>query len=86
MQFLNSALSSNELKALYILLPPAHLCTPTPSQLLNGAYNPDTRHKAPRPGDVSRLAFDILRSVQCKSNRRVGLQFLLASVMSNITS
>ncbi len=31
MQFLYSALSSNELKALYILLPPAHLYTPTPS-------------------------------------------------------
>ncbi len=31
-----------------ILLPPAHLYTPTPSQLLNGAYNPDTRYKAPR--------------------------------------
>ncbi len=50
MQFLCSAFSSNELKALYILLPPAHLlvCTPTPSQLLNGAYNPDTRCKTPR--------------------------------------
>ncbi len=48
MQFLYSALSSNELKALYILLPLAHLYTPTPSQLLNGAYNPDTRYKAPR--------------------------------------
>ncbi len=46
MQFLYSALSSNELKALYILLPPAHLYTPTLSQLLNGAYNPDTRYKA----------------------------------------
>ncbi len=48
MQFLYSALSSNELKAIYILLPPAHLYTLTPSQLLNGAYNPDTRYKAPR--------------------------------------
>ncbi len=48
MQFFYSALSSNELKALYILLlPPAHLYTPTP-QLLNGAYIPDTRYKAPR--------------------------------------
>ncbi len=47
MQFLYSALSSNELKALYIWLPPAHLYTPTP-QLLNGAYSPDTRYKAPR--------------------------------------
>ncbi len=49
--FLSSALSSNELKALYILLPPAqlyHVYTPTPSQLLNRAYNPDTRYKAPR--------------------------------------
>ncbi len=50
MQFLYSALFWNELKALYILLPPAHLYTPTPSQLLNGAYmyNSDTRYKAPR--------------------------------------
>ncbi len=48
MQLLYSALSSNELKALYILLPPAHLYTPTPSQLLNGANNPDPRCKAPR--------------------------------------
>ncbi len=47
MQFLYSALSSNKLKALYILLPPAHLYIPTPSQLRNGAYNPDTRYKAP---------------------------------------
>ncbi len=49
MQFLYSALSSNELKVPYIfkLLPPAHLYTPTPSQLLNGAYNPDTRYKVP---------------------------------------
>ncbi len=31
MQFLYSALSSNELKALYILLSPAHLYTPTPT-------------------------------------------------------
>ncbi len=53
MQFLYSALSLNELKALYILLlPPAHLYTPTPSQLLNGAYNPDTRYKVPRVIDV----------------------------------
>ncbi len=48
MQFLYSALSSNELKALYILLPPAHLYTPTPSQLLTTPYIPDTRYKAPR--------------------------------------
>ncbi len=48
MQFLCSASSSDELKALYILLPPAHLYTPTPSQLHNGAYNPDTRYKAPQ--------------------------------------
>ncbi len=47
MQFLYSTLSSNELKELYILLPLAHLYTPTPSQLLNGAYNLDTRYKAP---------------------------------------
>ncbi len=40
MQLLYSALSSNELRALYILLPPAHLDTPTPSQLLNGAIQP----------------------------------------------
>ncbi len=50
MQFLYTALSSNELNALYMymLLPPAHLYTPTPSQLLNGAYNPNTRNKVPR--------------------------------------
>ncbi len=51
MQFLYSALSSDELKALYILLPPAHLYTPTPSlELLNGAYSPDAcyKYKAPR--------------------------------------
>ncbi len=46
-KWLYSALSSHELKALYVLLPPAHLYTPTPSQLLTGAYNPDTRYKAP---------------------------------------
>ena len=40
MQFLYSALSSYGLKALYTLLPPAHLYAPTPSQLLNGAYSP----------------------------------------------
>ena len=45
MQFLYSALSSKKLKA---LLPPAHLYTATPSQLLNGAYNQDTLYKAPR--------------------------------------
>ncbi len=45
---LYSALSSNELKALYTLLPPAHLYTPMPSQLLNRAYNPGTRYKVPR--------------------------------------
>ncbi len=56
MQFLYSALSSNELKALYILLPPAHLYTPAPSQLLNGAYNPDTRYKAPRVINVQQLS------------------------------
>ncbi len=50
MQFLYSALSSNELKTLYILLPPAHLDTPTPSQLLNGAYNTDTHYKWRRYG------------------------------------
>ncbi len=44
-QFLYSALSSNELKAIYII-PPAHLYTPTLSQLLKGAYNADTRYKA----------------------------------------
>ncbi len=48
MQFFYSVLSSNELKWLYILLPPAHLYTPTPFQLLNGAYNQDKRYKAPR--------------------------------------
>ncbi len=48
MQFFYSALSSTELKALYILLPPAHLYTPTPSQLLTGAYKQGTRYKAPR--------------------------------------
>ena len=52
MQFFYSALSSNELRALYILLPPAHLYTPTPSQLLteayNPGYNPGTRYKTPR--------------------------------------
>ena len=48
MQFLYCALSSNELKALYILFSPAHLYTPTPSQLLKVAYNPDTRYKALR--------------------------------------
>ncbi len=41
MQFLYSVLSSNELRVLYILLALAQLETPTPSQLLNGAYNPD---------------------------------------------
>ncbi len=53
MQFLSSALSSNELKALYILLSPAHLYTPSHSQLLNGAYIPDTRYKAPRVINVA---------------------------------
>ncbi len=48
MQLLYSALSSNKLKALYILLPPAHLYKPTPSQLLNGAYSPDTHYKVPQ--------------------------------------
>ncbi len=51
MQFLHSILSSNELIALLHItpiLPLAHLDTPTPSQLFNGAYNPDTRRKAPR--------------------------------------
>ncbi len=47
MQFLYCALSSHELRRFYILLPPTHLDTPTNSQLLNGAYNPDTRYKAP---------------------------------------
>ncbi len=48
MQFLYTSLSSNELISLDILLPPAHLHPPALSQLLNGAYNPDTRYKAPR--------------------------------------
>ncbi len=61
MQFLYSALSSNELKALYVLLPLAHLYTPTPSQLLNGAYNPDTRYKAPRVINVQYLSLCIAR-------------------------
>ncbi len=52
MQFLYSALYSNELKALHILLPPAHLYTPTPSQLLNGAYY-----------DHCVLVFDGIRSI-----------------------
>ena len=49
MQFLYSAVSSNELKALYILLPPAHLHTLTPSQLLNGAYNPFNLQRPEKP-------------------------------------
>ncbi len=61
MHFLYSALSSNELKALYILLPPAHLYTPTPSQLLNGAYNPDTHYNAPRVINVQLLSLCIAR-------------------------
>ncbi len=56
MQFLYSALSSNGLTACYILLPPAHLDTPTPSQLLNGAYNPDTRYKAPQVINLQQLS------------------------------
>ncbi len=48
MQFLYSALSSNELKTLHILLPLAHLYTPKPSQLLDGAYNLGTCYKAPQ--------------------------------------
>ncbi len=55
MQFLYCALSSNELKALYILLPLAHLYTPRPSQLLNRAYNPDTRCKAPQVINASNV-------------------------------
>ncbi len=48
MQFLHSALSLSELKALYTLLPPPYLYTPTPTQLFDGAHNPDTCYKAPR--------------------------------------
>ena len=58
MQFLYSALSSNELKALYILLPPAHLYTPAPHQLLNGWHNPDTRYKAQRVMNCT-IAFSV---------------------------
>ncbi len=54
MQFLYSALSSNELKALHIL-PPAHLYTPTPSQVLSG----DTTqiHSTRATGDQCIIAF-----------------------------
>ncbi len=41
-QFSYSILSSNELKVLYILLPLAHLYTPPPSDLLNGALQGGT--------------------------------------------
>ena len=61
MQFLYSALSLNELKALYILLPPASMYTPTPSQLLNRPYNLDTRYKAPRVINVQQLSLCIAR-------------------------
>ncbi len=50
----------NELKAFYIL-PPAHLFTPTLSQLLNGAYKPDTRYKAPRVIKLQPLSLYLAR-------------------------
>ncbi len=57
MQLLHSALSSNEPKALYVLLPLAILYTP--SRLLNGAYNPDTRYKAPREINIQLTGFSV---------------------------
>ncbi len=60
MQVLYSASSSNKLKALCIILTPAHLYTPA-SQLLNGVYNPDTHHKAPRVINVCVLPASQLR-------------------------
>ena len=55
MQFLYSALSSNEVKALYIILLPAHLYTPTPSQLINGAYKRIHAVRRPREGATGNL-------------------------------
>ncbi len=54
MQFLYSALSSNELKALYILLPPAHLYTPTPQRSIQPRY---TLQGA--TGDQCTIAFSV---------------------------
>ena len=56
-----STLSSNELREFYILLPPAHLDTPTPTQLLNGAYNPDKCYKAPQVINLQQLSLCIAR-------------------------
>ncbi len=54
MPFLYSALSLNELRALYILLPPAHLDTPTPS--LSGTLQPGYTLQG-ATGDQSTIAF-----------------------------
>ncbi len=40
---------------------PAHLYAPTPTQLLNGAYNPDTRYKVPWVINVQKLFLCIAR-------------------------
>ena len=59
------ALSSNKLKALYILLPraPAHLYTLTPSQVLNGGIQPGYKQqfKAPRVIIVQQISLRIAR-------------------------
>ena len=39
------------------IITPAHLCTPTPSQLVNGAYNPDTDYNA--MADQCSIAFSV---------------------------